>query len=92
MFTNESLITTGSEQPDRKPSVRLSILTRIAVYPQASLRADRASAIAALGQSLPDGFAGEESLGLASLADPEIGEALARYASGDRPEPPVPAG
>ena len=65
---------------------------RIAAYPQASLRADRASAIAALGQSLPDGFAGEESLGLASLADPEIGEALARYASGDRPEPPVPAG
>jgi enoyl-CoA hydratase len=62
----------------------------IAAYPQASLRADRASAIAALGQPLPDGFGGEERLGLASLADPEIGEALAGYASGDRPEPPRP--
>ncbi len=65
---------------------------RIAPYPQASLRADRASAVAALGLPLSEGFAGEESLGLASLADPEIGEALARYASGDRPEPPRPAG
>jgi enoyl-CoA hydratase len=64
---------------------------RIAAYPQAGLRADRSSSIAALGLPLNEGLAGEESLGLASLADPEIGQALARYASGDRPEPPVPA-
>ncbi|MDP9342436.1 MAG: enoyl-CoA hydratase-related protein [Actinomycetota bacterium] len=64
---------------------------RMAAYPQASLRADRASAIAGLGQPLGEGLAGEERLGLASLADPGIGEALARYASGDRPEPPRPA-
>ncbi|SRR6266511_23242 len=69
----------------------LELAERMSAYPQASLRADRASSIAALGGSLADGLAGEERLGLASLADPEIGEALARYASGDRPEPPVPA-
>jgi enoyl-CoA hydratase len=69
----------------------LELAERAAAYPQASLCADRASALATHGQSLDDGLAGEERLGLASLADPEIGAALARFASGDRPEPPRPA-
>jgi enoyl-CoA hydratase len=69
----------------------LHLAERIAGYPQASLLADRASAIAGAGLPLHDGLAGEERLGFASLADPEIGQALARYASGDRPESPRPA-
>ena len=64
---------------------------RVAEYPRASLLADRASALAALGVPLEDGLRQEEERGIPTLSEPELAEGLQRYASGDRPEPPVPA-
>lgn len=54
----------------------------IAGYPQASLRADRASALAL------DGLDAEAERGEATLELPEMATGLARFRSGDRPEPP----
>ncbi|MFW6090628.1 MAG: enoyl-CoA hydratase-related protein [Actinomycetota bacterium] len=54
----------------------------IAGYPQASLRADRASALAL------DGLDAEAERGEATLESPEMATGLARFRSGDRPEPP----
>jgi enoyl-CoA hydratase len=56
---------------------------RIAGYPQASLVADRASAIAL------DGLAAEAVRGEATVADPDMAEGLRRFASGDRPAAPT---
>lgn len=55
---------------------------RMAGYPQASLRADRASALAA------DGIAAEAARGEATLSDPAMIEGLDRFRTGDRPEAP----
>jgi enoyl-CoA hydratase len=55
---------------------------RVAGYPQASLRADRESAIRL------DGIEAERIRGDATVADPEMVEGLQRFASGDRPAPP----
>jgi enoyl-CoA hydratase len=63
---------------------------RIAGYPQASLVADRASALQALGVPLEQGLALEEERGVPPLSDPELARGLERYASGDRPSPPRP--
>ncbi len=54
----------------------------IAGYPQASLRADRASALAL------DGLDAEAERGEATLELPEMATGLARFRGGDRPEPP----
>jgi len=70
----------------------LELAERVAGYPGASLIADRASAIAAAGVHLEEGLALEERGGIPTLSDPELARGLQRYASGDRPEPPRPAG
>jgi enoyl-CoA hydratase len=70
----------------------MELAERIAGYPQASLRADRASTLAALGVALEAGLSLEARRGVPPLADPEIEEGLRRYASGVRPPPPRPAG
>lgn len=61
----------------------LELAEHIAAYPQASLWADRRSALAA------DGIEAEARRGEATLTDPEMGEGLQRFASPDRPEPPA---
>ena len=69
----------------------VELAERAAEYPRASLLADRASALAALGVPLDEGLRQEEERGIPTLSEPELAEGLQRYASGDRPEPPVPA-
>jgi len=62
----------------------LELAERIAGYPQASLVADRASALAG------DGPEAEAARGEATLTAPELSEGLERYRTGDRPPPPRP--
>jgi enoyl-CoA hydratase len=56
---------------------------RIAEYPQASLRADRESALAL------DGIEAEARRGEPTLGSGEMREGLSRFRTGDRPEPPT---
>lgn len=60
----------------------LELATHIAAYPQASLVADRASAVAG------DGIAAEARRGEATLADLDMAAGLERFRTGDRPAPP----
>ena len=69
----------------------VELAERAAEYPRASLLADRASALAALGVPLDECLRQEEERGIPTLSEAELAEGLQRYASGDRPEPPVPA-
>ena len=62
----------------------------VAAYPQASLRADRASALETFDRPLGDGLILERERGIPTAFDPELAEAIRRFASGDRPEPPRP--
>ncbi|MFA5891510.1 MAG: enoyl-CoA hydratase-related protein [Actinomycetota bacterium] len=66
----------------------VELAARIADYPQASLRADRAATIAAFHPVLDEGIAQEAVAGRATLLDPEMLAGLERFVSGDRPEPP----
>jgi enoyl-CoA hydratase len=66
----------------------LELAGRIAGYPQASMRADRAAAIGGFGLPLRDGLALEAELCLPTVSDPELAAGLARYAVGDRPAAP----
>ena len=70
----------------------LELAQHIAEYPQASLRADRAAALATFGLGLDEGLLLEAQLGRSVVADPEMWTELARFAAGDRPEPPRPEG
>jgi enoyl-CoA hydratase len=70
----------------------LELASRIAAYPQASIRADRAAAIGTYGAALLDGLRIEAEGGRATLTDPEMAAGLQRFASGDRPEAPRPPG
>lgn len=60
----------------------LELGARIAEYPQASLRADRESAIAL------DGIDAEAQRGGATVGDPDMIAGLERFRTGDRPAPP----
>ena len=64
----------------------------IAEYPQASLRADRAAALATFGLGLDEGLLLEAQMGRKVITDQEMRTELARFAAGDRPEPPRPEG
>jgi enoyl-CoA hydratase len=71
----------------------LELAEAIAGYPaQRGIRTDRASAIAAYDGPLAEGLDREGRDGFEALADPEMAEGLQRFASGDRPEAPRPAG
>jgi enoyl-CoA hydratase len=60
----------------------MELARRIAEYPQLSLRADRASAIAL------DGIEAERVRGEATIRSDEMTKGLERFLSGDRPAPP----
>ncbi len=60
----------------------VELAERVAEYPQASLRADRESAIAL------DGIDAERLRGEATISTDEMTEGLERFLSGDRPAPP----
>lgn len=65
----------------------LELAERIASYPHASMRADRAAAIDGVGRARLDALAREAESGRVSLADLELAAGLRRFASGDRPAP-----
>jgi enoyl-CoA hydratase len=69
----------------------LELADRIAGYPQASLRADRAATLATWGVSLEAGLAMEAGLCRPTGSDPEMFEGLRNFVSGNRPEAPRPA-
>ena len=66
----------------------LELADRIAGYPQASLRADRAAALATWGVDLQAGLLMEAGLGRPTAADPEMREGLRNFVAGNRPEAP----
>src|SRR5438270_3172631 len=70
----------------------LELAQYIAEYPQASLRADRAAALATFGLGLDEGLLLEAQMGRKVITDQEMRTELARFAAGDRPEPPRPEG
>lgn len=78
--------------PGRALPRALELAEHIAEYPQASLRADRAAALATYGLSLDEGLLREAKLGRSVVADQEMWARLARFAAGDRPDPPSPEG
>jgi len=69
----------------------LELAERIAGYPQASLRADRAATLATWGLDLQAGLFMESGLCRPTAADPEMREGLRNFVSGNRPEAPRPA-
>ena len=68
----------------------LELAQAISEYPQASLRNDRQSVYQGMSLPLPKGLRLEQQLHQASLSDPDMAEALRRYATGQRPLPPRP--
>jgi enoyl-CoA hydratase len=69
----------------------LELADRIAAYPQASLRTDRAATLATYGVSLEAGLFMESGLGRPTASDPEMIEGLRNFVAGNRPEAPRPA-
>ena len=69
----------------------LELADRIAGYPQASLRADRAATLATWGLSLESGLYMEAGLCRPTAFDPEMLEGLRNFVSGNRPQAPRPA-
>jgi enoyl-CoA hydratase len=69
----------------------LELADRIAGYPQASLRTDRAATLATYGVSLEAGLFMESGLGRPTATDPETIEGLRNFVAGNRPEAPRPA-
>jgi enoyl-CoA hydratase len=77
--------------PGRALARSLEVGAAIAGYPQASLRADRRGILLALGLPILDGLEEEAEAGIATVSDPEMAAGIARFAEGDRPDPPRPA-
>src|SRR5581483_606175 len=69
----------------------LELAERIAGYPQASLRADRAATLATYGVSLEAGLFMEAGICRPTGSDPEMVEGLRNFVAGNRPEAPRPA-
>ena len=78
--------------PGRALPRALELAEHIARYPQASLHADRAAALATFGLALDEGLLLEAQTGRSVVADPKMWAQLARFAAGERPEPPRPEG
>lgn len=68
----------------------LELASRLASYPQASLRADRSVTLAAWNQSIAEGLRLEVETCLPTAYEPEMRVGLARFAAKDREEPPTP--
>ena len=68
----------------------LELAERMAEYPQASLRADRAAALATFGLNLDDGLLLESGRCRPTVRESEMLAGLVRFASGPRPEAPRP--
>ena len=69
----------------------LELAERIAGYPQASLRADRAATLATYGVSLEAGLFMETGVCRPTVTDPDMVEGLRNFVAGNRPEAPRPA-
>jgi enoyl-CoA hydratase len=69
----------------------LELADRIAGYPQASIRADRAAMLATWGLNLDAGLYLESGLCRPTATDPAMIEGLRNFVEGNRPEAPRPA-
>ncbi|HEV7861272.1 MAG TPA: enoyl-CoA hydratase-related protein [Acidimicrobiia bacterium] len=69
----------------------LELADRIAGYPQASIRTDRAATLATWGLELDNGLYLESGLGRPTASDPDMVEGLRNFVTGNRPEAPRPA-
>ncbi|MCC6751367.1 MAG: enoyl-CoA hydratase/isomerase family protein [Deltaproteobacteria bacterium] len=69
----------------------LALAEAMAAVPQRGLRNDRAAALAGCGLPLEAGLEKELEAHATTLGDPEIVQAIARFAAGDRPAPLRPA-
>lgn len=70
----------------------LELAQVISAYPQTSLRDDRRSVYQGISLPLSEGLRLEQQIHQTALSDPDMIEALRRYASGQRPPPPRPPG
>jgi enoyl-CoA hydratase len=68
----------------------LELAEHMAGYPRASLIHDRQQVLAAFHRPLAEGIRDERVTGIPTLSDPEMAEGLAKFARGERPEPPRP--
>jgi enoyl-CoA hydratase len=68
----------------------LELAEAISAYPQTSLRNDRRSVYQGMSLPLSEGLRLEQQIHQTSLSDPDMAEALRRYAAGLRPLPPRP--
>jgi enoyl-CoA hydratase len=68
----------------------LELAEAISAYPQTSLRNDRRSVYQGMSLPLSEGLRLEQQIHQTSLSDPDMTEALRRYAAGLRPLPPRP--
>lgn len=68
----------------------IELAQHVAGYPRASLIHDREQVLAAFHRPLAEGIRDERETGVSTLSDPEMAEGLARFARGERPEPPRP--
>lgn len=66
----------------------LELADRMAGYPQASLRADRAAALVTFGLTLDEGLYLESGRCRPTAREPEMWKGLAQFASGPRPDAP----
>ncbi|OGO50199.1 MAG: hypothetical protein A2148_04145 [Chloroflexi bacterium RBG_16_68_14] len=65
----------------------LQVAEALSAYPQTAMRNDRRAAIDSLTLPLAEGLEHEVRVHRDTLRDPQMGEWLRRYASGDRPPP-----
>jgi enoyl-CoA hydratase len=68
----------------------LELAEHVAGYPRLSLIHDREQILAAFHRPLAQGIRDERETGIPTLSDPEMAEGLAKFARGERPEPPRP--
>jgi enoyl-CoA hydratase len=68
----------------------VELAEHIAAYPRLSLLHDRQQVLGAFHRPLAEGIRDERETGIPTLSDPEMAEGLARFARGERPEPPRP--
>lgn len=66
----------------------MELAQRIAEYPQASLRADRAAVLKGLNLPLDEGLLLEREVGIPTLSESDMAKGLERFRTGDRPEAP----
>ncbi len=69
-------------EPGTTLTVAQEVATLLGTFPQACLRADRASALAAFDRPVPDALIAEHERGVASMGDGDMAAGVARFVDG----------